>query len=338
MANIKSVTGNATTTAGVPNSIQADGLLSVLLTPSLAGVPIYSSSITKAKRADVSETLLISQTLGTKSYIPDSVAPRAKTFSVSGYLQSLLPVEASLMIKPSLLLAEQLLNTAVDSRLPVPFKDQNGLMTLVLIKQLQITEKAEAMNAKAIVAELQEYTALTNASGLAQVLGLSMPQVITNAVGLVTAIVATAATNNTALGKANNLDKPEIKGSYKNYMCESVPFDTTANDDYNKDTDRNLAYDYTGSLVSPKTNLLYNFTLSLSRAQYTDPFETLIVIEKESGEKQQASLDDTSTKNFPVGNGDFGFTVSFPSPTYNDITPVDVPKMKLYITEKVLVS
>ena len=145
------------------DSTQWSNILESLEQPLLCFIPIQSESLVMRRTVDIGTTMLISQTNQSKEYITDNAAPRPRTWSGTGYITSLNPIiENSLVIKPTLLVQQAILEAAADARQPVKFKTDTGEVVDVLIQDLQISATPKAMNARAISYVVQEVKILEN--------------------------------------------------------------------------------------------------------------------------------------------------------------------------------
>lgn len=146
---------------------QLSNILESLNQPSLCFIPIQSESLTMRRTADIGTTMLISQTNQTKEFITDNAAPRPRSWSGKGYITSLTPLmENYLVIKPTLLVQQAILEAAADSRQPVKFKTDTGEIVDVLIQDLQISATTKGMNVRAISYSVQEVKILENSVAL----------------------------------------------------------------------------------------------------------------------------------------------------------------------------
>lgn len=142
---------------------QLSNILESLAQPSLCFIPIQSESIVMRRTVDIGTTMLISQTNQTKEYITDNAAPRPRTWSGTGYITSLDPtVENYLVIKPTILVQQAILEAAADARQPVKFKTDTGEIVDVLVQDLQISATPKGMNCRAISYVVQEVKVLEN--------------------------------------------------------------------------------------------------------------------------------------------------------------------------------
>lgn len=142
---------------------QLSTIIESLNQPSLCYIPIQSESLVMRRTVDIGTTMLISQTDQKKDYITDNSAPRPRTWSGSGYINSLVPLlENYLVIKPSLQVQMAVLDAAADSRQPIKFKTDTGEVVDVLIQDLQIASTPKGNNVKQITYTVQEVKVLEN--------------------------------------------------------------------------------------------------------------------------------------------------------------------------------
>lgn len=163
----------AVNTGGIGNKVlaalvgvdasQLDEMLTALNQPSLCYVPIQSESLVVRRTVDVGTTMLITQTNQKKDYITDNAAPHPRTWTVSGYITTLVPLfENYLVIKPSLQVQMAILDAAADSRQTVKFKTDTGEVVDVLVQDLQITSLNKGNNVKQVTFTVQEVKVLEN--------------------------------------------------------------------------------------------------------------------------------------------------------------------------------
>lgn len=145
------------------DATQLTQMLEALDQPSLCYVPIQSESLSVRRTVDIGTTMLIGQVDQKKDYITDNSAPRPRTWTVSGYITSLVPLlENYLVIKPSLQVQMSILDAAADSRQPVKFKTDTGEVVDVLVQDLQITSINKGNNVKQVTFTVQEVKMLQN--------------------------------------------------------------------------------------------------------------------------------------------------------------------------------
>ena len=161
------VTGGAgktlATFLGIDPTVLSNAL-EALTQPMLCYIPIKSTGLVMRHVNEIGNTMLISQTTQQKDYVIDNVAPRPRTWSGTGYISSLAPLaELGLMIKPTLLLQQAILEAAADSRQPVKFKTDTGEVFDVVVQDLQIASIEKGNGVKMITYVVQEVKVLENA-------------------------------------------------------------------------------------------------------------------------------------------------------------------------------
>lgn len=145
------------------DSTQLTQMLDALNQPSLCYVPVQSETMSMRRTVDIGTTMLIGQVDQKKDYITDNSAPRPRTWNVSGYITTLVPLlENYLVIKPSLQVQMAILDAAADSRQPVKFKTDTGEIVDVLVQDLQITSINKGNNVKQVTFTVQEVKMLEN--------------------------------------------------------------------------------------------------------------------------------------------------------------------------------
>ena len=138
-------------------------MLEALNQPSLCYVPIQTETMSMRRVVDVGTTMLIGQVDQKKDYITDNSAPRPRTWNVSGYITTLVPVlENYCVIKPSIQVQMAILDAAADSRQPVKFKTDTGEVVDVLVQDLQITSINKGNNVRQVSFTVQEVKMLEN--------------------------------------------------------------------------------------------------------------------------------------------------------------------------------
>lgn len=145
------------------DATQLTQMLEALNQPSLCYVPIQSETMSMRRNVDIGTTMLIGQVDQKKDYITDNSAPHPRTWNVSGYITSLVPLlENYLVIKPSLQVQMSILDAAADSRQPVKFKTDTGEVVDVLVQDLQITSINKGNNVRQVTFTVQEVKMLEN--------------------------------------------------------------------------------------------------------------------------------------------------------------------------------
>lgn len=128
-----------------------------LVQPNIAGVPISAKSVTTSREVDISESMVISQSSGSKLYMTDNAVPRLKEWEISGYLTSSSILDAGFLIKPSLVWQLYYLDVCAKSRRPVMFKTNKGEFVKVQITNLNTSEDASYNNCVEVSITLKEY-------------------------------------------------------------------------------------------------------------------------------------------------------------------------------------
>lgn len=146
---------------GTENDIQR-ALLEALSNPSLCYVPIYSSEFQRERVAEISTSMIMSQAEGKKQFVTDNTAPHPRVWTMTGYLRSLIPyLERTLLFKPTILLQKFVLDQAMISGEPVPFKTNEGEVVDVLISRLVMVDTPQSQSSVKIMATVQEIPYLT---------------------------------------------------------------------------------------------------------------------------------------------------------------------------------
>lgn len=174
-SNLTSAAGNKTVAnlMGMNAQFLKDALENVNTQPSLCFIPIYAESFEMDKTVDVSNTMLLSQNpesltesvmVQKKTYVTDNAAPRPRTWNIQGYIKALLPlIETSLIVKPTLMVQQAVLEAAADSRDTVKLKTDTGEVVDVLITKLTIGSTPKGTNARTVKVTVQEVKVLESA-------------------------------------------------------------------------------------------------------------------------------------------------------------------------------
>lgn len=128
-----------------------------LMLPNIEGIPISSSIVNTTREVDVGEHAMIVQSTSQKQYWTDNAVPKLKEWSIEGYITTSLSIDNLLLVKPSLKMQLNFLDSCASSRRPVLFKDNRGEFMFVNIMTLQTTEEASYNNAIKISLTLREY-------------------------------------------------------------------------------------------------------------------------------------------------------------------------------------
>jgi len=132
-------------------------LMEALANPTINYVPVYCDSYKVTREADISTSMIMSQSSGEKQFVSDNTAPHPRVWTMNGYLRSLIPyLENLIYFKPTILLQKMILDQAMLSRKTVPFKTKDGEIVEVLIKSLVMEDTPRAQNTVTINLTVQE--------------------------------------------------------------------------------------------------------------------------------------------------------------------------------------
>lgn len=140
-----------------------------LMLPNIEGVPISSSTVNTSREVDVGEQPMIVQSTSKKQYWTDNAVPKLKEWTIDGYITSSLALDNLYLVKPSLKMQMNFLDTCAASRRPVLFKDNRGEFIFVNIMNLQTTEEASYNNAIKVTISLKEYKPFKVTNAVAQI-------------------------------------------------------------------------------------------------------------------------------------------------------------------------
>lgn len=140
-----------------------------LMLPNIEGVPISSSTVNTSREVDVGEQPMIVQSTSKKQYWTDNAVPKLREWTIDGYITSSLALDNLYLIKPSLKMQMNFLDTCAASRRPVLFKDNRGEFIFVNIMNLQTTEEASYNNAIKVTISLKEYKPFKVTNTVAQI-------------------------------------------------------------------------------------------------------------------------------------------------------------------------
>lgn len=140
-----------------------------LMLPNIEGVPISSSTVNTSREVDVGEQPMIVQSTSKKQYWTDNAVPKLKEWTIDGYITSSLALDNLYLVKPSLKMQMNFLDTCAASRRPVLFKDNRGEFIFVNIMNLQTTEEASYNNAIKVTISLKEYKPFKVTNTVAQI-------------------------------------------------------------------------------------------------------------------------------------------------------------------------
>lgn len=128
-----------------------------LVLPNIEGVPISTSVMNTTREVEIGEQVMIVQSTTQKQYWTDNAVPKLKEWTLEGYITPALTLDQQYLIKPSLKMQINFLDTCAKSRRPVLFKDNRGEFMFVQITNLQTTEEASYNNAIKVNISLREY-------------------------------------------------------------------------------------------------------------------------------------------------------------------------------------
>lgn len=151
---------SATLTAMSWTPLKDTELFENLIMPWLGFIPIKTKDIQMSRTADVAKSIVIANTASNKEYVSDNVVPHPRTWSINGYLTSLLDLDNLLYVKPTLVLQKHILDHYASDRKTHLFKTPEGEFIDVLISQLSIRQDATYNNAYEVTMELTEFNAL----------------------------------------------------------------------------------------------------------------------------------------------------------------------------------
>ena len=152
------------------------GLLDISLVTTAAAAytlgkasPFLQDVYEKTREVDVGDQPMIVQSTSQKQYWTDNAVPKLKEWNIEGYITPTLSLDSLYLIKPSLKMQMNYLDTCAASRRPVLFKDNRGEFIFVNIMSLQTTEEASYNNAIKVNISLKEYRPFTVKNIVAQI-------------------------------------------------------------------------------------------------------------------------------------------------------------------------
>lgn len=143
-------------------SVGMQVLREILSTPQLNYIPIYTPTLKCTREAVISTSMVMSQVTGKKSFVTDNSAPGPRTWSLTGYLRSLIPqLESNMIVYPTILLQKSVLDMSMTGGEPVVFRTKDGEFVDVLIRSLTIEDEQQGENSAKITVTVQEVPYLT---------------------------------------------------------------------------------------------------------------------------------------------------------------------------------
>lgn len=129
--------------------------------PNIEGIVIFTENEQVTRQMDISEqALVVQQDFMSTTYATDSAVPHPREWSLKGYLSTTLPTDHFLIIKPSLLLQRNYLDTCMRTRRPVWFKTFDNEFVQVLIASMTCNWDPKSLNTMGISIQLKEYVPL----------------------------------------------------------------------------------------------------------------------------------------------------------------------------------
>lgn len=136
----------------------ADEFNKYLQIPNIEGIAIYASSTSVSREVEASSTPVIQQSISARKYVTDSATPLPRTFTITGYLQSLTPeLDYGKTVRPSVVAQAKYLDSCASSRCPVWYKDDYNRFFLVLITRYREEHSPETTNMLKVDIEMTEY-------------------------------------------------------------------------------------------------------------------------------------------------------------------------------------
>lgn len=158
--NINSAT-NATGSAEASEVFNQ--LQQILILPNFMGIPLYSATEIVDRQVNVSEQPTIVQSGMMQQAYADNAVPRLRTWQYDAYLKTYPGLEFfdhRLLVKPTLVMQEDILDKMAKSRYPGWLKTSNGAFELAMITSLHIEHTANISNAVHINIAFKEYKAI----------------------------------------------------------------------------------------------------------------------------------------------------------------------------------
>ena len=135
-----------------------DDINKALQTPNIEGISIYAARTTIGREVEVSSTPVLQQSLSARKYVSDSATPMPRTFSISGYIQSMQPgLDYGTTIRPSIVAQAKYLDSCAASRCPVWYNDDYNRFFLVLITRFNEEHDPIVTNVLKVDIEMTEY-------------------------------------------------------------------------------------------------------------------------------------------------------------------------------------
>lgn len=136
----------------------ANAITDELKDPNIEGIPIHAVKETGSRDIDIQSHMVIAQMSAMKEYIIDNAVPQPKQWQINGYITAIPSgIDPYLVIKPSMIIQDQLLDMYAKSRKPVWFKTHDNRFHLVLIKHYDSAYDPQYLNGMAVNITLTEF-------------------------------------------------------------------------------------------------------------------------------------------------------------------------------------
>lgn len=121
----------------------------------VGGVTIYAQTYKESAPSDISTNLMMAKE-NTKQWVSDNVAPRPRTWQISGYITTVQGVEPVGIFSYTLLTKKRQLLDIRNSREVVYMKTMDNEIVNVAIAELDFDREGQTMNAIPVTIKLQE--------------------------------------------------------------------------------------------------------------------------------------------------------------------------------------
>lgn len=159
-SNAQSVTDTLRKSASIINAVTDE-----LKDPNIEGIPIHADSEGASRDVEVNRHIVIAQVAANKEVLADNATPQLKQWKIKGYLTAVRDgIDPFLVIKPSLLIQDSLLDYYATSRRPVWYKTHDCKFYRVLISHIDTAYDPKATNALLINVTLTEFKTLTDSN------------------------------------------------------------------------------------------------------------------------------------------------------------------------------
>lgn len=142
----------------------ANSLLDELKDPNIEGIPIHATQEMQVADNEVSKLVVIDEVAANKKQVVDNAVPQLKQWTIRGHLVATgnnTPLDAALIIKPTLIAQRELLQWYMDSRRPVWYKTHDNKFYKVLISHFQSGYNTNYLNGLDVELQLTEFSVLS---------------------------------------------------------------------------------------------------------------------------------------------------------------------------------